>query len=270
MTIDRRLLTHSPAPTVTFDRVAAPDLAIVTVTYGTGAIVLDMLESVAETFRGSAAGVEVVVVDQPHPTAPRTASLVQLSTRGVQLVITDANHGFGGGCEVGVACSTAPTIAFVNPDVVLGGGWFEPLAAVVDDDPLAIGAPVFHAPDGRVIECGLRIGPDGVPVHRTTPPAAGALVDVDYASAACWVLRRALHTMVGGFDAAYHPAYYEDVDYALRVQRLGGRTVVHGDSHVVHRVGTSTPATTTSYETQLAVLRATWPHLRWRRTAGPH
>jgi len=58
--------------------------------------------------------------------------------------------------------------------------------------------------------------------------------DVDYASAACWVMRRSIFNELGGFSTDYYPAYFEDSDFALRVQLAGyvirlvtARPVVH-------------------------------------------
>ena len=61
--------------------------------------------------------------------------------------------------------------------------------------------------------------------------------DVDYASAACWLVRRDEHVDRGGFDLRYHPAFYEDVDYALRVEREGQVTRLVSDRPVTHYHG---------------------------------
>ena len=64
--------------------------------------------------------------------------------------------------------------------------------------------------------------------------------DVDYASAACWLVRRDDHVAIGGFDRHYHPAYFEDADYALRMEARGKRTRLVADVPLVHRRGQGT------------------------------
>ena len=59
---------------------------------------------------------------------------------------------------------------------------------------------------------------------------------------ACWLMRRSVFDELGGFDEGFFPAYYEDVDLALRAGRHGGTAVI-GDSTVVHHRGASTAAT---------------------------
>ena len=59
--------------------------------------------------------------------------------------------------------------------------------------------------------------------------------EVDYASGACLLVRAASFAAAGGFDDVFHPAYYEDVDLAMRWQG-GGETVVYEPrSTAVHR-----------------------------------
>ena len=73
------------------------------------------------------------------------------------------------------------------------------------------------------------------------------------------------HERLGGFDPAYHPAYYEDVDVALRARRLGGSTVVCPGSTVVHHRGSGTPDAAPLTHRQRAHLLASWPEIAWRQ-----
>ncbi len=61
--------------------------------------------------------------------------------------------------------------------------------------------------------------------------------DIDYASAACWVVRREEHVARGGFDRSFHPAYFEDVDYAFRVEASGQRCRLNSSVPIVHHRG---------------------------------
>src|SRR3546814_12703740 len=57
-------------------------------------------------------------------------------------------------------------------------------------------------------------------------PRYGYLRDVDYASGAAIAIPRTLFGQVGGFDARYAPAYYEDTDLAFAV-RAAGKPVLY-------------------------------------------
>jgi hypothetical protein len=58
--------------------------------------------------------------------------------------------------------------------------------------------------------------------------------DVDYASAACWVMRRSVFDELGGFATDYWPAYFEDNDLAQRARRAGYVTRLVTARPVIH------------------------------------
>lgn len=250
--------TASAAPLVTLPDADEPAVSVVIVTYGTGPVVIDCLAALAATTAGTP--VEAIVVDQPPPPgrerALPAAARLRLVTAGVRLVHAPANFGFGGGNALGVARARGERIVLLNPDAVVQDGWLEPLLAVLDDPTVGIAAPVLLNPDGSVQEAGQTlVGADTAPV--LDEPAA-PVTDVTYSSAACWALRRADWERIGGFDPAYHPAYFEDVDLALRARRLGLRAVVVAASRVVHHRGTSTGEAPRPAFAQQAVFRRRW------------
>ena len=155
----------------------------------------------------------------------------------------DDNLGFAGGNEYGAEQAAGEYVCFLNPDLVVGPGWLEPLLAALDDPAVGIAAPVFLNADGSLQEAGQLIFSD-----TFTAPIGGPDVlagdrsnifsrDVDYASAACWLVRRTDHDAIGGFDRHYHPAYFEDADYALRMEASGRRTRLVADVPVLHHHG---------------------------------
>jgi GT2 family glycosyltransferase len=263
----RPTITASPAPTVRIDQVEAPVLSVVVVAFGTGRALIETLASIARATADSGLDVEVIVVSNRHPDLGRRSAVeVDLFTEGIRSVEADHNFGFGGGCELGAMFARAELLAFVNPDVTVDTGVLESLIdAVRASDTPTLAAPVLVDPDGSVQEAGQRLLPSGNTVAITERPAAGAVVDVDYASAACWVISRLDWERVGGFDPAYHPAYFEDVDLALRFRRAGGRCVVVGDAAIVHFRGGGTPDVAPPATAQRDVLMSRWPEIAWRQ-----
>jgi GT2 family glycosyltransferase len=221
----------------------APLVSIIVVTYGTGPIVLEMLDAVA---RSTPVEHEVIVVDcLPADPATRTSRLLG-DRSDIRLFAVDDNLGFAGGNEYGVEHARGEYLCFLNPDVIVGPGWLEPLIAALDDPAVGIAAPVFLNEDGSLQEAGQLVFSDtfttpvGGPDVMAGDPTNIFSRDVDYASAACWVVRRCDHDAIGGFDRRYHPAYFEDADYALRMEATGRRTRLVADVPVVHRRGQGT------------------------------
>lgn len=256
-------VTSSPAAVATIPATDDPVVSIITVTYGTGPVVVDMLRSIADAAdAGTALPIEVIVVDNVHPeVGDRTVTDLRLFTAGVHVVRPGRNLGFGGGCEAGVLAARAATLAFVNPDVVVPDGWLPPLVAALDEPDVAIAAPVLVNADGSVQETGQRLDATGATSPILTAPAS--IETVDYASAACWVVRRSTHDRLGGFDPLYHPAYFEDVDLALRARAAGLRCVVVPDVRVMHHGGAGVPGETPPASAQRALLRERWPEIAW-------
>lgn len=238
----------------------APEISFVTVTYGTGRIVVDMIASLVET---CARAFEVIVVDNPHPArAGRSRAQLLAATAGVRLVEPGANLGFGGGCNAGAELARGRLLALVNPDLVALPGWLEPLVDLLDGDPtVGVAAATLLDPDGSVQECGQVLYGDGTTAPQRSLPATDDPVEVAHASAACWLVRTAEFRALGGFDPAYHPAYFEDVDYALRVRAAGQRVVVSPVAKVVHATGTGTPDPPRPAFAQHTILCERWPDL---------
>ncbi len=232
--------TAAPSPTVRVPAATEPLVSIVIVTYGTGPIVVDALAGIAAH---TPRPYEVIVVDNPPSAGEPAATLLRAETAGVILATPDENLGFGGGNDLGVEIARGSIICFLNPDVIVGDGWLPPLLAALDDPVVAVAAPVLLDPDGTLQEAGQVIYDDGCTAAIGGPELfTGDLGqafdrDVDYASAACWLVRRDEHVARGGFDPRYHPAFFEDSDYGLRVELGGQRTRLVADVPVVHLRG---------------------------------
>jgi GT2 family glycosyltransferase len=262
-TLAGRTVTRSPAAIATVPRADAPTVSFVTVAYGTGPLLVESIASLVASLDGTSIPYEYVVVDNAHPTAgDRARHELLLSTAGVTIVSPGANLGFGGGCELGALHARGDVLAFVNPDLVFTPGWVEPLLAALADH--AIVAPVLLDPDGTVQEAGQVLRSDGSTRAITQPPDAPGRGEAHYASAACWLMNRDTHERCGGFDPAFHPAYYEDVDLMLRATRLGLHWVLVPASRIVHHRGAGTadrglPDT----RRQRATLLAHHPEISW-------
>lgn len=230
--------TRSSVARIVIPETEHPRLSVVIVTYRTGGIVLEALEALTETLAGER--YEVIVVDNRAPMALRSATLLRLRTRGVRLVEVGHNAGFAAANNIGVAHARGELLCLLNPDALPQPGWLEPLVAALDDPTVGIAAPVLLNPDGSVQEAGARVDSYGGTSAVTDLPHE-ATIDVEYSSAACWLIRAEVFRRLGGFDEAYWPAYYEDLDFAMTAASEGLRRVVCRGSRVVHHHGASTP-----------------------------
>jgi GT2 family glycosyltransferase len=254
--------TGSPAAQHIVESISEPLLSFVFVTFGTDPAMIDAaLGRLISSCVADDVPAEIIVVDNFHPVRGHaTGQHLALTTSGVRLTMPDDNLGFGGGNELGVATARGTVLCLINPDLMVHDGWLQPMLDELAAHPDDVIAPRLLAADGSVDESGQWVGPNGL-----TAPATG--VDIDFASAACWILRRATHERVGGFDPRFHPAYFEDVDFAFRLRRLGNRVRLHPTVAVTHLRGGSIGGVhgPTDISEQLDTFVELWAHELWRQ-----
>ena len=186
---------------------------------------------------------EVVLVLNGAP--PAAISAIPARMTGVRTIVSDVNLGFGGGCNLGAASCRGEYIVFLNDDTIVEDNWLEYLVATADANPRAgaVASRILFA-DGRLQEAGSVIWQDGTTagVGRGLP---GDSADwfftrrVDYGSACSLLVRQSTWLATGGFDDAYAPAYYEDVDLCLRIAALGQEVLFEPRSSVRHHESSS-------------------------------
>jgi GT2 family glycosyltransferase len=262
-------VTAAPAPLVDVPTTSDPLCSFVFVTYGTGPIVVQAITSLVASLRADDVTFEIIVVDNEHAEQPdRTFRQLIVDTAGVRIVRPGRNLGFGSGCNLGVERSNGPLICLVNPDVEFESDWLTPLRTTLDDGA-AIAAPVLVDPGGAIQSAGHHLWADGSTAPVTEVPSSNVDHPPDYASAACWLLTRATFDELGGFDPAFHPAYYEDVDLALRSRALGGTAIVEQVRVVHHRGASTSDAAAPDTTPQRRRLLAKWPDLATTQPTPP-
>ncbi|WP_181431060.1 glycosyltransferase family 2 protein [Curtobacterium sp. MCBD17_021] len=227
--------------------------AIVTVSYNSGDVLPPFLTSTAQA---SAAGVEVVVVDNDSADVDALRAVTEAA--GARFLALGENRGYGAAVNRAVA-TLPPDVRWVlvsNPDVVLGPGALDRLVATADADP-SIGAvgPRLLEPDGAVYPSArlvpsLRTGLGHAAFANVWPGNPwtrryrqdgehGGRRDAGWLSGACVLVRRDVFDRLGGFDEGYF-MYFEDVDLGWRIGRLGLRNVYEPDATATHIGGTAT------------------------------
>lgn len=217
-----------------------PIVSVVIPTLDRSPDVIRCLESIVDA--GANVPFEVVLVDDGSTPihADRFASM-----RGLRSVRHDATRGFSAACTTGVEASRAPYVVLLNNDTEVLPEWLDELVATAESDPTVglVGSMLVRS-DLRVQEVGCIVLSNGhatqygcgdVPTRWTYRTQR----EVDYCSAASLLVRRAVWDAIGGFDRAYDPAYYEDVDLAFAARSMGSKVVVRPQSVVLHREGST-------------------------------
>lgn len=169
----------------------------------------------------------------------------------VRFIGNPDNPGFAVGCNQGAKESSAPWLAFVNPDLMVEADTLARLRA----HALSVGRDALLGVDlvdeaGVRDEAARRRDPDFGAMLRTPGRASRlavpisddqAVQPVQAVSGALMLMPRALFDRLDGFDEAYR-LHAEDLDLCRRAREAGALVGVANDIQVVHVRGVSSRA----------------------------
>jgi GT2 family glycosyltransferase len=227
-----------------------PSITVIVPSHNGGELTLACIESFLPQLRD---GDRFIVVD--NGSWDGTADHVRrLFGEDIQLVFSKRALGFAGACNRGSAEATTDLVLFANQDLVMSEGSLEALRKVASEKkPAVLGAKLYE-PAGTVLQhLGGTISANALTEHRCrgmTDPlnAPSELIRCDYVTGSLLMLERALLSELGGFDARFRPAYFEETDLCVRAGAIGAGSYVvpwasarHFEAQV-HRVESSSYA----------------------------
>lgn len=231
-------------------------MAIVTVSFGSGAVLSGFLASV-----GEASAVDPLVVVADNKPVGDSAVAGQAEEFGATYLPLGSNAGYGGAMNAAVAV-LPPSVQWVlisNPDVVLGEGSIDALVRAGDADPVigAVGPAILTAEGavypsarsvpslrtgvGHALFANLWVENPWSRAYRRDADEAPKPRDAGWLSGACLLVRRTAFDSLGGFDPGFF-MYFEDVDLGYRLGKAGFRNLYEPSAQVTHTGAHSTGA----------------------------
>ena len=211
-----------------------PVISILLVLHDDAELTFGCLASIAECLPNSRA--EVIIFDNDS-----TDSTVDLLARtvGATVMRSPENLHLLRGTNQAAHAATGRYLLLLTNSVQLLPGTVEAALRTLEADPDigAVGGRIV-LPDGTLQEAGSIVWRDGTCTgygkgRRPTDPEVMFQREVDYCSSAFLLTPRHLFERLGGFDERYSPAYYEDVDYCVRLRQVGWRIVYDPDAVVL-------------------------------------
>jgi N-acetylglucosaminyl-diphospho-decaprenol L-rhamnosyltransferase len=161
-----------------------------------------------------------------------------------------ANLGFGGAVNLALEHTRAPIVLILNSDACPEGDALQQLLeGFAKHRDVAGLAPRLVGPDGRTQHrWQLRTLPAPwqlllqtlmLPVWHGPRAEPAPETPVEQPAAAVLAIRRRCLTAAGGFDDAFYPAWFEDVDLAARLKARGERFLYWPAARFSHRLGSS-------------------------------
>jgi O-antigen biosynthesis protein len=214
---------------------SSPRVSIILVLYNRADLTLQCLQSlVAQPFKNF----EIIIID--NESTDETPKLFNRFTGNVRVVVNNENKGFLHACNQGAKYAIGQYLLFLNNDTIVIGNSIGLGVQTLDKekDAGAVGGRLV-LPGGRLQEAGSFIDRNGS-CHgygRNAFPSSFEFMfqrDVDYCSGAFLMTPRSLHCSLQGFDSNYQPAYFEEVDYCVRVWKAGYRVIYDPRISILH------------------------------------
>lgn len=231
----------------------APAVGVITVSYGSEAVLAGFLASVPAA---SARNTPIVVADN----LPSSGGAKELCTgAGAEYLPMASNLGYGGAMNAAAAAlpSGIEWVLVSNPDVVLESGCIDELVRVGDEDaaigavgpairnndgtlyPSARAVPSLRTGIGHAMFVNLWTGNPWTRAYRKDTEQDLNRRDAGWLSGACVLVRRTAFERLDGFDPSYF-MYFEDVDLGFRLGKNGYRNVYAPSAGVTHSGAHST------------------------------
>jgi N-acetylglucosaminyl-diphospho-decaprenol L-rhamnosyltransferase len=227
-------------------------VSIIIVNWNSG----QLLENCVRSLLANAAGCEIIIVD--NASTDSSLNFADKIGAGLSILRNDRNAGFAAANNFGWRTSKGDPILFLNPDTECLPESVRRLEQTLKNDSAvwAVGGRLTSPSGKSQSDFNVRsfpsigsvasemffideIWPSNPWSRRMRIDNANRSLDVDQPAAACLMVSRAALESIGGFDEAFYPAWFEDVDLCRRIRGHGGRIAYEPGACFLHHGGYS-------------------------------
>ncbi len=154
----------------------------------------------------------------------------------VQVIARSKNGGFGAAANDGIRAGNSELVVLLNADAEVTPGFLEHILPIFEDESVFAVSPSIVTPSLNGIDDGAKtafwrhgmLWVDNIQGVCEVSP-------IFFTSGCASVYRRWMLEKLGGFDEAYSPFYWEDVDLSYRAWKRGWKSIFQPESKVLHR-----------------------------------
>lgn len=224
---------------------------------------VECLESLGNVDLPKGYDLQMVVVDNGSTDGSREVfRRLSSEIKNFHFVETGKNLGYAGGNNFGIKYCLekvkCDSLLIINNDIVPDRGFLLPLIEEVEQDGVGIVCPKvyfakgfeFHKARYKKSELGRVIWYAGgvmdwnnvFAVHIGLDEVDSSKFDKksesEFATGSCMLVKRQVFERVGVFDENYF-LYWEDIDFSIRVKRVGFKIIYQPNARVWHKVSSS-------------------------------
>lgn len=222
-----------------------PDFSIIILNYKKPVFTIFSALAAYNSFRNQS--FEIIIVDNGS-TPFEYEWLVRVLGRktNIKFIHAKTNTFFGEGNNRGIDLAQGKHILFLNNDCFLHDTFGDEAFRISRTEAGDAFGTTLYFPDGSLQEAGGGISDCGQVIQRGKHLSAefskrlNTQLDVDYCSAACFVISRQVLENVWGFDPFFEPLYFEDTDLCMRIRHAGFKIAVFPTLSATHIENAST------------------------------
>jgi GT2 family glycosyltransferase len=204
---------------------------------------------------------QIIVID--NASVDSTIQRARRSGTAARIIANPKNFGFAAAVNQGAKMATGEALLILNPDAIATAGSLDKLADAMAREGVAAVGGMLAATDGSpAVGFTVRRFPklsymlaEVLLINRlwkTNPLNRryrcldldyGLLQEVEQPAGACLAVKRDIWESMGGFDEAFYPVWFEDVDFCRRLASHGWKIIycpeavfIHGGGHSVNQL----------------------------------
>jgi GT2 family glycosyltransferase len=189
--------------------------------------------------------IQVIVVDNGSKDQQLPQIIAQAKrSLDVVKIVDDGEFNFSRLINFGVRHSSGEVLLLMNDDVEpMEVGWLDRMvSSAIRPEVGAVGARLLY-PDRTIQHAGVSMGIGGICGHLWKGVTELEAAHLPYVAlpqqrlavtGACLAVRREAFDNIGGFDEAAFPVALNDIDFCLRLRKIGLRNIYRGDAVLTH------------------------------------
>lgn len=179
---------------------------------------------------------EVVILDDCSTDQTKT---IEEHIKNVRVFRNETNQGFLKNCNAYISKVRGKYVFLMNNDMEVTEGWLEPAIKALKERGVGLVTSCVLNTDGTVQTTGLTLGKDGdhlANYYELSPLyLKDKNMDVHSAYGCAMCFEKSLWNKLGGFDELYLPAYFEEIDFSMKIRyQLKKRIVCVANSQIFH------------------------------------
>ncbi|MFK3943058.1 glycosyltransferase [Pseudomonas monteilii] len=187
---------------------------------------------------------ELIVVDNDSTEEKTIRYLEEIAKRGVIVIRHPFPFNYSTINNRAASIASGELIGLINNDIeIIHNGWLkEMVAQLAHPDTGAVGAKLLW-PNDMVQHAGVVVGINGLAAHTGNnwhAEDAGYLGfnqisrRMSAVTAACLLTKAEVYRSLGGLDETFFPVAFNDVDYCMRVTKLGLKIIWNAHAKLIH------------------------------------